>query len=295
MKITHILVGYQADQRGDDALVLAGLLARTGDIRVTIAHVIPSPPQPPGPTKVDPEWRAYLLEQAEITLRAAAAHPALRGLHPAYTTVAHRGSGRGLDQLAGKIEADLIVIGSAPGGERGKIVIGSAADQLLHRSHVPVAVVPACYADQHPTALDRITVAYRKEPVSDAAAKLAASAAASFVVPLRLLTVMLHGPRPSQTEDRLMGRIRVQLEKDLAAATRGPRRRAALADVTAEVIEGHDAAEALAQTTWLPGELLICGSSPTGPIRRVFIGDMSLKILRAAPCPVLILPRPPKQ
>ncbi|TKK84292.1 universal stress protein [Herbidospora galbida] len=59
--------------------------------------------------------------------------------------------------------------------------------------------------------------------------------------------------------------------------------------VSTEVVAGPNATTALAQTTWLPGELLICGSSSTGPLRRVFAGDMSLKILRTAPCPVVLL------
>ncbi|WP_285591426.1 hypothetical protein [Herbidospora sp. NBRC 101105] len=40
-----------------------------------------------------------------------------------------------------------------------------------------------------------------------------------------------------------------------------------------------------------PGELLVCGSSSTGSPRRVFAGDMSPKILRAALCPVVLLTR----
>ena len=58
-----------------------------------------------------------------------------------------------------------------------------------------------------------------------------------------------------------------------------------------EILEGRDVAEAMGQTSWLPGELLICASSNAGPLRRVFLGDTSLKIVRAATSPVMILTR----
>ncbi len=91
-------------------------------------------------------------------------------------------------------------------------------------------------------------------------------------------------------EEGILEEVHEQCERDLRAAVRGPRRTAALRQgVSTEVVAGPDANRALAETTWIPGELLICGSSSAGPLRRVFVGDMSLKILRAAPRPVVVL------
>ena len=51
-----------------------------------------------------------------------------------YVSHGNRGSGRGLAELAAQTDADVVVIGSAPRGGRGRISLGSTADQLLHGS-----------------------------------------------------------------------------------------------------------------------------------------------------------------
>ncbi|WP_165495447.1 universal stress protein, partial [Actinomadura roseirufa] len=61
--------------------------------------------------------------------------------------------------------------------------------------------------------------------------------------------------------------------------------------VTTEVATGTGVTGALAGVDMLPGELLACASGHAGPLRTVFLGEASGKIVRAAPCPVLVLPR----
>jgi len=43
---------------------------------------------------------------------------------------------------------------------------------------------------------------------------------------------------------------------------------------------------------WHREDLLVCGSSNLGPVRRVLLGDMTFRLLRAATVPVLVAPRP---
>ena len=65
----------------------------------------------------------------------------------------HRSSGVGLERAGRSGSArDMIVIGSAPGASNGRFLIGSTADQLLHGSHVPVALAPAGYRRVQPGA-----------------------------------------------------------------------------------------------------------------------------------------------
>jgi nucleotide-binding universal stress UspA family protein len=80
---------------------------------------------------------------------------------------------------------------------------------------------------------------------------------------------------------------------DLALAARSAAKGSPLRtrDIQTEVVHGADAAKALATSEWLPGDLLVSASSEAGPLRKVFLGDMSLKILRAVPCPVIVLPK----
>jgi nucleotide-binding universal stress UspA family protein len=57
------------------------------------------------------------------------------------------------------------------------------------------------------------------------------------------------------------------------------------------VAAGADWAGALAAGNWLPGDLLVVGSSRHGPLARVFLGSTATKIVRASPVPVVVVPR----
>jgi nucleotide-binding universal stress UspA family protein len=246
----HVLAGYTAGSGGREALALArGIVALTGG-RLTVGTV-----HPPGRPAAAGEART-LLDQvpgAETAVQES------------------RGTGRGLSVLAGRIGADLIVVGSAEGGARGRIAIGSTADNLLHSATQAVMLAPAGFA---PTGiLTRITVAYVRRPQVEEAVARAADAARTLDVPLRLLTLAI-----DDDQDRL--------HDDLALAVR-----ASGLDAEATLAEGDDVADAAGRTEWDEGELLICASSEDAAAHRVFLGETALKLLRAAPCPVAVLPR----
>jgi nucleotide-binding universal stress UspA family protein len=60
----------------------------------------------------------------------------------------------------------------------------------------------------------------------------------------------------------------------------------------AVVGRGHGWADALADVEWAEGDVLVVGSSTSGPLERVFLGSRSSKIVRNAPVPVVAVPRP---
>ena len=286
MKLDDVLSGYIPEPRGRDGLTLAVLLRDQAHAHLTVATVQPPVWSTPGPARADESaWRAYLKEQAAATLAQARE---LAGDEADYVVHVNKGSGRGLVELARKRGADVVVIGSAPGGGRGRITVGSTADQLLHSSPVPVLLAPHGYGDEPPAAFERLTVAYRRGPGCDAAVKDAAVTAVALDVPLRLVTLVVSTGRRARIEQDMLLRLREQAAADLRAAARGQLRRLA---VEVEVLEGRNVAQALGTTSWLAGEMIICASSDTGPLRRVFLGDISIKIVRAATCPVMILTR----
>ncbi|GAA0931281.1 universal stress protein [Nonomuraea longicatena] len=292
MKIENVLTGFIPEPRGRDALTLALALARQAGARLAVATVQPPVWNTPGPARADESaWRAYLREQAAATLEQARGLIGERGGPEAeYVVHTNKGSGRGLVELARRRDVDVVVIGSAPGGGRGRISLGSTADQLLHSSPVPVLLAPKGWAEDGPPEFERLTVAYRRGPGCDAAVPLAARTAAGLDVPLRLVTLVVDGGRRARIEQEMAESLRRQAAADLRAAARGQRRRL---EVDVEVLEGRTVARALAETDWLPGELIICASSSTGPLRRVFLGDTSIKIVKAATRPVMILTREP--
>jgi nucleotide-binding universal stress UspA family protein len=47
----------------------------------------------------------------------------------------------------------------------------------------------------------------------------------------------------------------------------------------------------VAAAGWSDGDLLVVGSSRLGPLARVFLGSTATRIVRAAPVPVVVVPR----
>ncbi|KAB2358104.1 universal stress protein [Actinomadura montaniterrae] len=260
----HVLAGYVHDAGGREALDLArAIVALTGgELSVATVH-------PPG--------RAGAAGEAHTLLEQAAD---LLGEQPAELLVQEsRSVGRGLTALAGRIGADLIVVGSPEGGARGRIGVGAAADHLLHSATEAVMLAPAGYTP--PDELGRITVMYVRRPQCDEAVIRAAQAADRLDVPLRLVTLAIGDVDAERLRDDLALAIRLAVE----SAELPPE------DVTADLAEGDDVADALDDLDWPDGELLVCASSEDAAAHRVFLGETAVKVLRAAPCPVTVLPR----
>ncbi|GAA2591288.1 universal stress protein [Actinomadura fulvescens] len=290
----RVLAGYSPDDRGDDALTLASLIVRIAGARLTVANVHPPAWPARGPGSVDAEWVAYLKEQSELALAQAADHLTKAKVPKKdldFVVRANRGSGRGLLEVGGEAEAGLIVIGSAPRGRRGRIAIGSTADQLLHGSPVPVMLAPRGYAEDAPKRFERLTIAYWRRSATEPALATAARLARSLELPVRLVTLVLRPPGLAakfRNAEEVMRRQLAQAEKDLAHAAGLV---GADAEVTTEAIMGTGVTKTLGSLDVLPGEILACMSSHDGPLRKVFLGESSGKIVRAAPCPVVVLPR----
>ena len=286
-----ILVGYSPDSRGDDALALAAQVARAAKASLVVVNVRAAAWPARGSGSVDAEWVAYLTEMARAVLaqaRAKLESESLEKIVVDYVVQANRGSGRGLGEAAKETGAELIVIGSAPRGRAGRIAIGSTADQLLHGSPVPVLLAPRGYGDKPFLRLRRLTIAYWRRRDAGGVLVEAKELADQVGIALRLVTLVLRPPgvtRKFRGEEEVMRRQCEQAERDLKEAA------ARLGDVETEVLLGSGVAKALSVADWGDGEILACMSSATGPLRKVFLGDTSGKIVRAAPCPVMVLPR----
>ncbi|MGE0815253.1 MAG: universal stress protein [Vicinamibacterales bacterium] len=87
---------------------------------------------------------------------------------------------------------------------------------------------------------------------------------------------------------RLFEEQRQQAVADLAAA----RQRAANAGVVADTMirGGHPAREILAVTAELAADLLVLGTHGRGGVEHLLLGSVAEKIVRKAPCPVMVVP-----
>ena len=71
---------------------------------------------------------------------------------------------------------------------------------------------------------------------------------------------------------------------DLALTALGP-------TAEAQITVGDDPQAALQRFDWNGDELFVLASSRGGVLRRVFLGDMTYKLVRATPVPAIVLPR----
>lgn len=257
-------MGYADDAGGREALALARAIAEVTGARLTVA-VVHSPE------------RAASVVEAQTALEHAA--DLLEG-HPAeLVTHESRNASRGLSVLASRTGADLIVIGSRPGGAHGRINLGGTADHLLHAATQTVLLTPAGHTPSG--APQRISVAYVRRPQCDEAVTEAASAAVRLGVPLRLVTLAVDGAGEGPLRDDLA--LAVRLAGESSELEPGA--------VQTTVGEGDDVAAAVTDLDWAEGDLLVCASSEDAPVHRVFLGETAFKVVRAAPCPVAVLPR----
>ena len=283
-------MGVTPDASAADAMSLASVLQSSFAAEVVLGNIFPAPADPAGKTKVDAEWVAYMRSES-VEILADVARDADRWGLTEYTTAVHghRSSGVGLIELAEAVDADLIVIGSAPGSANGRFLIGSTADQLLHGSHLPVALATTGYRRVRPDALGRLVVAFQDTQESRTALRWAADNVNGRR--LTALTILLrHRVMGSQLAFDTEGLITRQLAEDAQAALDD-----ALLDLgaqaDAQMTVGDDASSAIQRFDWNGDELFVLASSRGGVLRRVFLGDMTYKLVRATPVPALVLPR----
>jgi nucleotide-binding universal stress UspA family protein len=193
---------------------------------------------------------------------------------PAETLViAATSPARILHELAYERHPTAVVVGPSRGGANGVVSLGSVSELLLHGSPAPVAVAPNSFTAPSTRTPD-IGVAYGTTPESEDAVRVAATLAEQTGAHLRVLTVDEPAPH-----------------NELAEHHPGERLEAALAGRPAECAElAGDPAAALAVASG-DLDLLVAGSRSYGPLGAVLLGAVTRRLIRAARCPVLLVPR----
>jgi nucleotide-binding universal stress UspA family protein len=196
-----------------------------------------------------------------------------------------------LQALAERGEADLIVLGSTHHAAFGSVSPGSVAEHLLHGARCRLVIAPKGYAELDHTQdrLRVVAVGYDGMAESQAALDEAATLARKFGASMRVIGVMTPVPP--------MGAAAAAQ----AGAEAGPdfqtRLHQAVAELEPElralpVVEKGDPVEKLLDAAEMGVDLLVLGSRGFGPVMRLLIGSVSSRVIRGAPCPVMVVPRP---
>jgi nucleotide-binding universal stress UspA family protein len=157
--------------------------------------------------------------------------------------------------------------------------------------HCAVAVAPPGFADDPDPGLRVIGVAFDGSPEAQEAVAVAAELGLAARAALKLIGVAepQHTPTYGMSAVYLPGldgdyrdvllRALESVADELPAALR-----------TQVVLVGGEPAPQLINQA-APLSLLVMGSRGYGPVRRVLLGSVSKRVLHAAPCPVLVVPR----
>jgi nucleotide-binding universal stress UspA family protein len=260
-----VVAGYEENERGEDARALAERVVERDGGELKIVHVEKGSP-------------------ADV----------LRGL-------AERG------------EADLIVLGSTHRASFGVVAPGSVAEHLLKGARCRLVIAPKGYArarailaaerageeaDDVPNAASLpklreeprvIAVGFDGGAESAAALAEAAVLAERFGVSMRVIGVATPQPPPAP------GVIGAPAPPE-AGADFQSRLHHAVGELPSELraqaiyVRG-DPVRKLLEHAERGVDLLVLGSRGYGPMLRLIAGSVSVRVIREAPCPVLIVPR----
>jgi nucleotide-binding universal stress UspA family protein len=237
--------------------------------------------------KADPAKEAEVLHEEEAYLAATATRVTTGSSLLATTTVL---SGTVVDPsaIAERIldqtrltRANLIVMTTRSRGLVSRLGLGSVADELVRRAHVPILLI--CPGDpQHPTipepVLDNLLIPLDGSALSEQI--LAPALALGRLFNARSTLLRIVGPR--------LGAAEVQeAEHYLEQVAASPRRQGLQVD-TRVIPANHPVEAILSATAALKSNCLALATHGYGGIKRLVLGSVADKIVRHTPLPVLV-------
>jgi nucleotide-binding universal stress UspA family protein len=268
-----VLVGVDGRPGGRDAIALACQLVDP-DGALTLAHIHGSELMP-SPT--------FGVEQREHSRRLLEEEKRLTGCTAEVTSRSASSVGRGLQELALELGADLLVVGSCSRGLAGRVFVGNAARGTLTGAPCAVATAPRGYAE-HASPIQMIGVGYDGSAESEVALAAGRALALARRARLRALQVVSIPSfvYPGYVPPEIGESIEVMLKEANAELE-------SLEGVEGSAVYGLAGEELVELGKQV--DLLVVGSRGYGPVSRLILGSTSEYLQRNAPCPLLVLPR----
>jgi nucleotide-binding universal stress UspA family protein len=299
-----LLLPLDGSSFANEALPLAGLLARTLGARLTLVHVIrPAPDFDFKTPEADLEWRNQVRTAASAALGDLSVDLRREGVE----ALAEIREGRVVDTLlaaAGEAQADLAVLSSHGAGGFRRWWLGSVADGLLRSGAFPVLLVrPWDDTRERPSEGPRFQTILVPLDGTEAS-EIALAHAQEFqrvfgakiilvqVVPTALDVGTLYGI-PSVPLDTDAPRRQGEAARDyldgvsarLEAGDSGP--------VEVRVVEASGAAEGILNASRdFHADLIVIATEARGGLKRTLLGSVADKVIRGAAPPVLAVPAP---
>ena len=287
-----LLVAYIATSGGDDAVALGACLARTFDAELELCIVIPPEPDSADPSEqVSVERLSDALDNAARRWLDAAAARLPDDIETTTTIAEHANPGEGLVVQARRTSADMLIIGGAGGGIRGRHTLGTVVNDILHSAPVPVAVAPPGFAHLGADEVREISVAIGSRPGTQLLFQTALRSGVRAHRPIRLISLVAVDdvqPWRTEPEERALDHAREHARRSLEAA-----REQLPPDfpVSSAIAQGSTIEEAVGSLDWQDGDVVMVGSSRLAAPNTLFLGTTAAKILRAVSVPMIVVPK----
>lgn len=185
---------------------------------------------------------------------------------------------------------DEIVVGAT--GHTGIIdgLLGSVAMSVVHRSHVPVIVVPAKPAVEPGASMKKIVVGVDGSAASLQALEWAYNEALVSGAELTAVHGWVYpysGPRTSVSEPRTQMQLDAMEELKASLESLGPRLVGGSLHIHARLVE-QSPADALLEESG-DADLVVVGSRGRGTVRSTLLGSVSRTVVQHATCPVAVI------
>ncbi len=280
------IVAFDGSERSLEALLLAEALADPGgELIVCCVHRYDALA-----ARIDPTEPSVDRDAAERSVRDATSR-LTRGLAVTPVLLPGANASAVLQRIAVERDAELIVLGSSHRGALGRVLIGSVSEETLHGAPCPVAVAPVG-AEGTPPRLRLARIAFGCDVVEPLPGALAAAVALCVQTgaALRVIAVAedaaVQDPERSTLPYAAIAAARLSAAEDVAGELL-----AGLPETISASIEVRDGAPAQ-QLLEISNDvdLLVLGAHSRGVLGRLIMGSVCDAVVRAAACPVLVIP-----
>jgi nucleotide-binding universal stress UspA family protein len=282
---TTVLIGYDGTPEGEDALELGRRICDVLDAKPLVGTIISHPQHGAESGEFDKAVQTY------CETMFAKARERLDGLDVVEKSIVNDSPAAGIYELTDWLTPTAIVIGSTRHGTSRRVQVGTVGGSLLSGVHSTVAVAPRGYAGTD-AGFGRIGVAIDGGSESWRALSAGALLAQRSSVELRVLSVMgephyvlggllspLNAEEYREQKEEEWERIFENVEKRVPEGV----------ELDSQLLHG-DPAKTLEEAT-ADLDLLVLGSRGYGPVKGTLVGSVSARVMAAAACPVLVVPR----
>ncbi len=289
MDFSNVLVAMDFSPASLAALRRARVVAsREGSIR--LFHVVGAVPRIYGTVGTMTLLHKELVTEARVNLAELVGSFRDRGSSRMDAEVME---GRPADEIlaaCSRHETDLVIVGAHARSGVGRFFLGSVSEEVVRRSTVPVLVIR-----EKAEGLDaaRVLVALDRDPSSHAALRAGADLARRLGVKLVAVRV-IDSPDVGSFGNFMFGSS-YSAARDQTTEVVDEERRAIVRSLEGElgetvevhVVMGSPAVEILRLAR--PSDIIACGTHGRGALGRLAFGSVAIKLLRRAPCPVLVV------